>query len=348
MKIIHLLSNKTWGETEDMVLGLARYQVAEGHDVEVMTKDVSAITGPFRRAGIRITTAPMRGGVDVLGPIRLSKMLRLADGRAVIHVHKFGDAVIASRGRSLAGAENAKVVLSRHIYSPGVDSIAGSSIYSEVDAVVFPDNFARRQFEKGAPKIDKSRLHTIATAVAMPRSISGPQPVRDSSETTILISGPLTYEKGLDTLVKALAKLKAVNFRAIVIGEGIGQTVMPIIRDARRFGIGGRMDWRGAKASLHTAADEAHLAVAPDRFTVHPGNEILTYLSHGLPVIASDNEFHRELASSNPAIRLFKEGDADSLASAIEEVVSNKPQQVNAASFGDFATEIFNLYRSLF
>lgn len=348
MKIIHLLSNKTWGETEDMVLGLARYQAAEGHDVEVLAKDVPAIVAPFRRAGIRVTTAPMRGGVDVLGPIRLSKMLRLANGRAIIHVHKFGDAVIASRGRSLAGAEDAKVVLSRHIYSPGVDSVAGSSIYSEVDAVLFPDNFALKQFEKGKPKIDKSKLHVITPAIAMPRYVTGPQPVRDSSEVTILLSGPLVVEKGLDVLVKALAGLKAVNFRAIVIGEGVGQVVMPIIRESRRLGIGGRFDWRGAKASVHTAADEAHFAVAPDRFTVYPGNEVLTYLAHGLPVIASDTEFHRELAALNPAIRLFKEGDADSLASAIEELVASKSKPVAAAPFGAYAKEVFNVYSSLF
>lgn len=348
MKIIHLLSNKTWGETEDMVFGLARYQQAEGNDVEVMTKDIPSVTGPFRRAGIRVTTAPMRGGVDVLGPIRLSKMLRLAGGRAVVHVHKFGDAVIASRGRTLASADQTKIVLSRHIYSKGVDSVAASSIYADIDAIVFPDEFAKSQFEKGEPKVGNVKKNIVEPAVFLPRHIVGPQPVRDSSQTTILLSGALTPEKGLDTLVNALAKLRAMNFRVIVVGEGLGKTVMPIIRDARRLGVNGRIDWRGAQASVHIAADEAHIAVAPDHFTVHPGNEIFTYLAHGLPVVASNTEFHRQIAKSNPAVLLFDEGDSDSLAAAIGECVARGGEEVVSKPFNRFAKEISDIYVSLF
>lgn len=348
MKIIHLLSNKTWGETEDMVLGLARYQHAEGHDVEVMAKDIPSITGPFRRANIRVTTAPMRGGVDVLGPIRLSKMLRLAGGRAVVHVHKFGDAVIASRGRTLASAEQTKIVLSRHIYSKGVDSVAATSIYSDIDAIIFPDEFAKSQFEKGKPKVEGVKLNIVEPAASLPRHITGPQPVRDSSQTTILLSGALTPEKGLDTLVKALSKLRAVNFRVIVVGEGLGQTVMPIIREARRVGVNGRIDWRGAQASVHTAADESHIAVAPDRFTVHPGNEVLTYLAHGLPVVASNTEFHQQIAKSNPAVVLFNVGDPDSLADAIGECVARGNVEVPSKPFRNFAKEVYDIYVSLF
>lgn len=350
MKIIHLLPNKTWGATEDMVLGLARMQLSEGNSVTVMCKDLPALTGPLRRAGIDVVTAPMRGGVDVLAPIRLSKILRTCGGRAVVHVNKFGDAVIASRAKSLAGTPDVKVVLTRHIYSKGVDSMAGSAIYPEVDAIIFNDTFALEKFREGKPQISEEKLHVIPAAVALPRSVSGPQPVRDSSCTTLLLSGDLTAEKGLDTLIKALPHLRPLNYRVIVIGEGQARDVMPAIRESRRLGVSGRIDWRGAKASVHTAAAEADLAVAPDRFTVRPGNEVLTYLAHGLPVVASDVSFHKAVAGDNNAVVFFEEGNPEALAIAVEKALEMKEGEQNLKSipFGVYAQNVSELYNSLF
>ena len=96
MNIIHLISNKVWGGGERYALDLCRALEQRGHSTAVITrKGHPEVDAPFVRAGIAVGHLPLRGAIDILSPLILSRILDRMETPVAIHVHNFKDAVVA-------------------------------------------------------------------------------------------------------------------------------------------------------------------------------------------------------------------------------------------------------------
>lgn len=351
MKIIHLISGKQWEASQAMALDLMLYAQQQGHEVIAFAPKAAAMQRPILEAGIKVVSAPLGVTLDVISPTRLAKQLRHSpEGETVVHAHRLAHAVIASRARILAQRPDVKIILSRHIAAPGKNGITASSAYADTDAIILPSRYALERFLESTPEIDSTRLHIITSASApplLPNAIRVPVP----GQKVLLAGGNLTPSKDLRTLVEAMARLKDLNLRLIITGQGVGTDVMPAIRTSRSLGVADRIDWRGARSTLSDAANEADIAIAPDTQSLMPGREIDLFLSHSLPVIASDIQPHRELADNSPLITTFRAGSAEELANAIRSVVVkniSRTSRVEAQErFTQFADKVISLYKCL-
>lgn len=290
MNIIHIVSNKEWNSSERYALDLARGMKALGHKTTVVCRNNDDIRSVFKKAGIDTVTAPLLGAVDIISPVKISRLLREnPDAHTIIHVHDFSDAVTASRARTLTDNKKTRIVITRHITSPGKKGASATAIYNDIDAILFPTEWSKENFMWGEPGVDSSKLKVINPATARIDTDTSVQPVRDTEVFTILFAGRITPEKGVDTLIKAVSSLKELPVRVIVAGQGEGPVVMPIIKEARACGIADRIDWKGAVAIPDRLIDAADVVVIPDKTPAIYDWMLSASASFGLPVIASDH-----------------------------------------------------------
>ncbi|MCM1482925.1 MAG: glycosyltransferase family 4 protein [Muribaculaceae bacterium] len=352
MNIIHIISNKEWGSSERYALDICRAMKALGHNVTIVCRNADSITSPLKSAAINYVTAPLKGSVDVISPVRVSKLLRgSSDTPTVIHVHDFRDAVIAARARMLdKNAAKTRIIITRHITSPAKKSVPASAIYADVDAILFPTRQSMELFTSTDPDIPHEKLHYIKPVTSRIDSHSAVQPVRDPDSFTLLFAGEITPSKGLYTLVRAMNSLKHRPIRLIVAGQGQGPVVMPVIREARSNGIIDRIDFKGAITVPDTLIDSADAIVIPDKSALLYDWMLSVPDAFGVRVIASDLIAHRSILPEGTLY--FKPGDPLSLAQAIESAYTDRTDSrytpspdINA--FDSYIASIQALYASV-
>jgi GalNAc-alpha-(1->4)-GalNAc-alpha-(1->3)-diNAcBac-PP-undecaprenol alpha-1,4-N-acetyl-D-galactosaminyltransferase len=102
----------------------------------------------------------------------------------------------------------------------------------------------------------------------------------------ILAVGRLTYQKGFDILLAALALLPDnISWRLALIGDGPEQDVLR--RLAEQLKVNDRIDWLGATFNPYQAFERADLVVVPSRFEGFP-NTAMEAMAAGKALICAD------------------------------------------------------------
>lgn len=147
----------------------------------------------------------------------------------------------------------------------------------------------------------------------------------DEKTPVVICSARLTPERKLEQLIQAVAKLKARNHNVNVILVGDGPAKASLEDEARRLGV--TVNFYGP------CYDEPTLAAltAAANATVSPGNVGLTAmqsLAFGTPVITHDDPDHQkpefEVIMPGQSGALFRRGDVDALAAAIESLTQSQ------------------------
>jgi len=171
-----------------------------------------------------------------------------------------------------------------------------------------------------------------------------PRPARAGRDPTeplrILSVARAVEKKGLDTLLDALALLPAhLSWRLTHIGGG--ERLMKLQRRARRLGVAGRIDWRGAQpqeAGLH-ALREADLFVLPSRVARNGDrdglpNVLMEAQSQRLAVVATRVAGIPELVRDGETGLLVRPGDAPGLARAIARLARDPAERTRLGDAG--------------
>lgn len=175
-------------------------------------------------------------------------------------------------------------------------------LYHGLDPARFPPPGARRPRRTGADPAEPLRILAVARAVE---------------------------KKGLDTLLDALALLPAgLHWRLVHIGAGAG---LPALRRrARRLGLDGRIDWRGAQPqeAVLAALRQADLFALPSRVARNGDrdglpNVLMEAQSQRLPVVAGRVAGIPELVRDGETGLLVAPGDPAALAGAIERLAGD-------------------------
>lgn len=326
MRILHVIESLEPGGAEKIVVHLANAFTAEGHEVHIaMTRRSGALCdqlapgiglhGPFASEG----NSPAAVGA-------LHRLLKLYDFD-VVHLHNWS---VLLGGVAAALGHRTRVVMTVHgpyiPYPPGLlprikkrlrnalewlsgwrlDAVAGVS-----PAVVA---YTREKL-RGTPCPVSLLLNAVADQ-------SGPcARQRSAAELNLVTAGRLATIKNFPLLIEAMALLRqrGVDARLVVLGEG-----------EERESLQRRIE--GLGLSDHVTLAGFQQQVGPwlrcaDAFVCSSNYEgislaILEAMSAGLPVVATAVGGNPNLISDGENGRLVPPGDADALATALEELAS--------------------------
>lgn len=356
MNVIHLISNKVWGGGERYALDLCRALRADGHTVMVFTRNKADVRTPFGRDGLLSGTMRLGGAWDFLSPIRIASALRRLHGPVVIHVHNFKDAATALAARRLCrDRDDIRVVATRHLVRPAKTDAAHHRIYADLDAIVFVSDLARREFLSTSPAVDTSRLHVVHNSVALPshqRRDLGDTPVR------LIYLGRIAAEKGLDTLIDALLKLKDLPWTLDVFGTGSGKYVLPLVAKTDSEFTDGRVHWLGHCSDIAPALSTAHVAVVPSRAPEAFGLSIIEAFSQETAVVSTDSGAQTEIITDGENGLLVPPDNPVAMADALRRIITDPALRLRLAAAGldsyntrfgysRFYNSILNIYNGL-
>ena len=161
--------------------------------------------------------------------------------------------------------------------------------------------------------------------------------IKATDEVTIVYVGQLIQEKGVDTLLKAVASLE-VPYRLVVAGKGIHQESLK--KTALDLGV--NVEWLGQinwTAELFSLAD---IAVFPSSWAEAFGFVIAEAMSCGTCVVASNAGGIPEVIGD--AGKIFKVNNAQELNGQLAELIVNKDERRRLSELAVLrVNELFNI-----
>lgn len=340
MNVIHLVSNKEWGGGERYALDLCNALRADSHNVTVFTRRKPDVAQPFINAGLHGGFLRLGGVLDVLTPVRLARFIRSLEGRTVIHVHNFKDAQTALNARCLCGdSTQIRVVCTRHLVRPAKTDSSHLRTLGSIDAIVFVSELAREVFASTLPVgFDKSKLHVVHNSIAA----DPVEPAESTGDTCrIIYAGRIAPEKGIDTLLNALALNAHRKWQLRICGTGTARHVADLSRLADSLQIDSRIDWKGHVTDIFAELAQNDVLVLPSTARESFGLVILEAFSRGLPVITTDNGAQREIVRNGVDGLLVPPGDPKALADALALYIDSPDARAAAgrAAHSSFISE---------
>lgn len=137
-------------------------------------------------------------------------------------------------------------------------------------------------------------------------------------------AGRLSREKGIDTLVAALATLRSDGLDARVRLVGDGPSRERVLARARSLGVADALEITGwvAHADVERHLAEAWALVAPSLWAEPLGLSAVEAIVRGVPVVASAEGGYAETVRAGLTGLLFPNGDSAALAACLAEVAS--------------------------
>ncbi len=329
MRIMHVCAPAHVGGLERVVQGLAIGQREAGHDVRVLAiieegTDLSAFAEPLEEADVRLDAARI-GARSYLAERRIVREALTDQGAQVLHSHGYRPDLLhagAARRRGVA------TVSTLH----GSSRMGGASHVFEwlqeralrrFDAVVAVSKPLENALaEVGVPT---SVIHMIPNAWTPPSRPVAREAARErlgaeAEAPLIAFVGRLIPIKGCDVFVEALARLKAVGWRAVVIGDGPEKEALGELAAAN--GLGDRVRFLGAVPSAARYFSGVDLFVLSSRSEGTP-MVLLEAMGAGVCPVVTRVGGVPDLISSHERGWVVPPENPEALASALDEALGD-------------------------
>lgn len=177
--------------------------------------------------------------------------------------------------------------------------------------------------------------------------------LRDQGAFIVGYVGQLIPRKGIDTLIRAFARLELSNARLVLIGEGGQRTELEAL--ARELDIDARTHFMGYRNDRIALMRGMHVFVLPSMLEGIPRCLMEAMAAH-VPVVATDIPGCRDLIDDGRTGLLVRPGEVDALVCAIRTVHAADPGPKVAAarekveadySAATMATRYTDLYMKL-
>ncbi|MCC6766910.1 MAG: glycosyltransferase [Deltaproteobacteria bacterium] len=184
--------------------------------------------------------------------------------------------------------------------------------------------------------VDAERLATAAARATSPFTGPGPH---------VLAMGRLTYQKGFDLLLEALARVRAAGVPARLTIVGVGELEADLGARAATLGVAGAVDLVGFQEEPERFFAHADVFVLSSRYEGMP-NVVLEALACGLPIVAFDCPHGvREIVRDGVNGRLLPPEDLGALTAALLDLLRDQPARARlraaaAASIRSFTAPV--------
>jgi len=328
MRITYLSSQAGFSGGEVHLLQLARGMRERGHDVAVVVPPGSGLAGRLRGTGLDARPLPLVDWFEPVGMARLRAILR-ARGGGVLHTHCPRDHYAAALAAAGLGYVN---VGTRHqlrrIGAPRLKR----PLFARFAAMLAVSEAVRAAFV-AARVMDPARVVTVPNGADVARRLPRRDGLRraagiDAAAPVVGYVGRLSPEKGIETLLEAVARLRAREGSApllFVVGEEPGRE-----RGYRRA-LGERAASLGIAATTHFFGWVEDAAAASADFDVHVvcsraepfGLATLEGMAHGHAVVATDAGGSPEIIRDGVDGLLVPPDDAAALARGLARLLGD-------------------------
>jgi glycosyltransferase involved in cell wall biosynthesis len=324
MKIFHIVSNKEWGGGEQYVYDLSQRQMADGIDVTIFCKPVEAIMQKYQAAEMKVIPLALGGALDIRSAWKMAKVI---DNHSNIHAHNFKDAFTACYARCIARKKEIRVVMCRHLTRKGKNTLLYRWLYRHLDRLIFDSELSKSEFLSTHPTIDEKKLGIVHTSIVVPEAVTTVD-IRAQygiAEDSVIgmFHGRLDPEKGLDTLLEAVAQIKERNFRLVLVGRGSEEYTAHLKQVVQEKGIAEKVVFAGFVHPVLPYVAGADFGILAS--TVQEGCPLSPqeYMSQGRPVVVTNNGGQREYVVQEQNGLLVPPGDAKALAEAMARLVDD-------------------------
>lgn len=329
INVFHIVSGKTWGGAEEYAYDLvSRLRHDDRFYVEVVCKKNKAVLEEFRKLEVPISILPLKGMTDIDSPMRFARLLR--KGRNIVHVHTFHDAFMAVWARRMSENPNTTIIMTVHgIYYPR-NNYLYRKIYNSIDHLVFTSQLSRNEFIGCAKRLDVSKSSVIRDSV-LPNPLLEHDTVpnlRQKLEMTpqqklIMYHGRLSHDKGIDTLLKAVAQLDRNTYKLVVMGEGSRKYTSQLKGFIVANQLVRNVTFMGFCNNITKYVAQCDLGVLPSITPEALGLANLEYMMQGKPHISTNNGAQVEYVTHGKNGLLVQPGDHQALAHAIQSLIEN-------------------------
>jgi glycosyltransferase involved in cell wall biosynthesis len=292
MHIMHVIDTLAVGGAERMLVELANRAAEDGHRVSVcITRDGRTLASELRPE-VSLLVLGRRRRFDLQAVRRLADAIE-RDGVSVVHAHGRYSFALMLTVRIVARMR-APVILHDHMAADGASSVPLSfRLVSRraVDAYVGVYEGARAWAARAG--IPPGRVQVIDNSLSLARfNVPGLDlrrafSIPPDSLVGIVVAG-LRREKGIDTLVEALA-LSRAGERLVVLsvgGDRDPEYAAACRASAAALGSGREVRFIGERADVPALIRGADFALLPSRVESGPLS-LIEYLASGMPVVAT-------------------------------------------------------------
>jgi glycosyltransferase involved in cell wall biosynthesis len=171
---------------------------------------------------------------------------------------------------------------------------------------------------------------------------------RRSDDTLMLLTvGAIVPRKGYDVLVEALARLKDLPWRLVIVGDNARspETVARLEEDIARHGLSDRIEIAGPVSEQRLAEfyAEADLFVLPSRFEGY-GMAYTEAVAHGVPVIGTNAGAIPDTVPPGAGV-LIPPDDVEALADTLRRLIDSEPERDELAAGARAASASFPAWR---
>lgn len=351
------------GGIERYVLDLATVQARHGLPVSVVTLDRDvlgvhheSLSEREELAGVRVVRLPGLGNQRFglcLRPDRLAREIRRAD---VVHLHDLrfmvGFTCLSARATDRPLIFHTHGLLLHTSFASGLKRILMRTYYGPMlrlgrAEVVASSEHDRVMLLRDVPSL-APRTRTLLNAVDLQnyRSI-----VRQPIRGRILVFGRVAERKGIDRLLRALARLPrgdaALDWTLEIAGTEEASERERLDRLVASTGLGPRVRFLGEYSddAQRDLLASATIAIFPSRAEGF-GLALLEAMAAGVPILASDIAAHRALVGPDFADLIVDFDDPAATAGAIERLLRRSGDALDTlGSALQLGTEPFEIER---
>ena len=193
--------------------------------------------------------------------------------------------------------------------------------YNDVNAFVCTNQAMVENLERAG--FDKEKLHFIPTPVDVKAFTPS-----SKRQKYILFSGKINWEKGIETLINAFAKISKGQYKLLIAGNNKSSYAKTIVDGIKKKGIL-KVEFTGYKkyVEIKRLNENAAFAVVPSVWLENAPNSITEALAAGTPVIASKVPGIMGMFDDGVEGFYFEPGNVDDLAEKMRRLIESEEQR---------------------
>ena len=330
MRILHIVPEFDEGGVERYVLQLTAEQIARGHRVSLAT--AGGKLEPKLPSEVEVLHLPVQRKNLITGLYCVYRLVQKRGQWDILHAHSRVPAWVAWWTSALTGMPWIMTAHAPYSHNAGLIPL------KHAGGVICVSQAVENELAGHLPPCTL----TIPNGIRKPARLWSGQGFPQNPK--FLYVGYLARRKGLDVVIRALGRLKEREWALDVLGDGGQRKEWETL--VTKLGLQDRVTFHGFQDDVGGWMADSGCLLFPS-FQEGLSLTVLEALAVGLPVLASDIEPHRSLATGP----LVPPGDVEAWRRAIETVLDGGPASPLSAkslpTFEEMANRVEAFYREV-